>query len=80
MDNQILGVCEVLYTYVSTRVFEILREKNILISCGRGFLFTNMLVMWLVLRPSLSYLLQNEKCFELKSRGYRDGIKRKETR
>ena len=29
---------------------------------------------------SLFFLLENEKFFELKSGGYRDGIKRKETR
>ena len=28
---------------------------------------------------SLIAILENEKFFELKSRGYRDGIKRKET-
>ena len=30
--------------------------------------------------PGKIYILENKKFFELKSEGYRDGIKRKETR
>ena len=33
-----------------------------------------------IAREGKILLLENEKFFELKSRGYRDGIKRKETR
>ena len=47
---------------------------------ARIFVLTDVVFLQPRTRKAAEITLENEKFFELKSRGYRDGIKRKETR